>query len=250
MMQLSLFKKTQLVSFLVLGCIVTAPALASTTSSVGSPNVKKGETEIAVRSGYSTSKETPSEDERFRTRAHIKYGFTDVYAVQVVVSQDKRQGDSYEHDGIKFENRFHLIKKENHGFDFGIRANYSLKDGDKKPDSVELGLYGLVPINAYELRLNQIMSHEIGPEGENGIGGETRFQVTRAVAENHRLGIEGFHDFGNFSDSSEFQEQSHTLGPVIKGKFLDGYSYEAGYRAGISDAAPDHNFKIFLAKTF
>lgn len=247
------FSRKALLAYGVLSAGILAggsAALASTTSSVGSPNVKKGEAEIAVRAGYSIDKDNPREDERFRTRAHIKYGFTDTYAVQIVVSQDKRQGDSYEHDGIKFENRFHLIKKADHGFDFGIRANYALKDGDKKPDSVELGFYGLVPLDAYELRLNQIFSHEVGQEAVSGVGGETRFQVTRAIAENHRLGVEGFHDFGNFSESSEYAEQSHMIGPVVKGKFLDGYSYEAGYRAGISDAAPDHNFKVFLSKTF
>ena len=230
--------------------IAHSAALASTTSSVGSPTVKKGETEIAVRTGYSIDDKDASEDERFRSRAHMKYGFTDTYAVQIVVYQDKRQGDSYEHDGIKFENRFHLIKKADHGFDFGIRANYTLKDGDKKADSAELGLYVLVPYDAYEMRVNQLFSHDVGQESESGVGGETRLQVTRAVTDNTRLGIESFHDYGNFRQSSEYSEQSHQIGPVLKGKFLDGYSYEAGYRAGISDGSPDHNFKIFLAKTF
>jgi len=105
-------------------------------------------------------------------------------------------------------------------------------------------------MDAYELRVNQIFSNEVGEDSEDGIGGETRLQLTRSIAQNHRLGLESFHDVGNFSDDSEFEEQSHTFGPVLKGKLGENFKYETGYRAGLSDNAPDHSFKFFIGRSF
>lgn len=228
---------------------LSSAAFASTTGSVGSPKVKKGSTAFEVRAGYSEADESSSQNERVRTRAQIDHGFTDYYAGRIVVSQDKRKGDSYEHDGIKIENRFYLLDAEKYGFDFGVRAGYSHKDGDKTPSNVEFGLYELVPLDAYELRLNQIFSHDVGEDSDDGISGELRAQVTREISADHRLGLEAFHDFGNFSDDDDFEDQALTFGPVLKGN-IQGIKYETGYRAGLTDAAPDHSFKLFLAKSF
>lgn len=228
---------------------LSTSAYASTTGSVGSPKVSKGATSLEARAGYSEADESSSQDERFRTRVQLDHGFTDYYAGRIVVSQDKRKNDSYEHDAIKLENRFYLLKADQYGFDFGVRAAYSHKDGDKKPNSLEFGLYELVPLDKYELRLNQIFSHDVGDNSDDGISAELRAQFTGKISDTHRLGIESFHDFGNLSDTNGYDEQSHTIGPVLKGNVL-GIKYETGYRVGISDSAPDHSFKLFVAKGF
>ena len=238
----------------VLTIIITAfpiaSAAASTTGSVGSASVTKGQTAIEGRIGYSEADETSSQDERFRSRVQIDHGFTDYYAGRVVFSQDRRKGDNLEHDAIKFENRFYLLDKEDYGFDFGFRAAYSHKDGDKKPSSLEFGLYELIPLQNFELRLNQIFAHDVGEDAEDGVSGELRAQVTYPVFTDHRIGLEGFHDFGDLSDLNGWDTQSHTFGPVLKGKLGGNFKYETGYRAGISDAAPDHSFKFFIGRAF
>ena len=236
--------------FCALLAFSSTQAFASTTGSVGSPKVTKGKTEVEVRAGYSEADEDSSQDERFRTRQHIDHGFTDYYAGRIVVSQDKRKGDSYEHDAIKIENRFYILKAEDYGFDFGARANYTHKDGDKKPNSIELGLYELIPLNEYELRLQQSFTHDVGEDSDDGIGAELRFQVTRPIHDNHKLGLESFHALGNLNDNSDYDDQSHTIGPVLKGKIFGDYGYQTGYRVGISDSAPDHSFKFFLNRSF
>lgn len=238
-----------LFAFLMLS-LTASIAHASTTGSVGSPKVTAGKTELALRFGYSEADESSSEDERFRSRLHLDHGFNDFYAARVIVSQDRRKSDNLEHDAIGFENRFYLLQAKDHGFDFGVRAGYTHKDGDKKPSAVAFGLYGLVPLDAYELRLTQTFDREVGEDSGEGIGTESRFQLTRSIAENHRAGIEGFHDFNNLSEQSGYSAQSHTIGPVFKGKLTDSVQYETGYRTGISEAAPDHLFKFFVSSSF
>lgn len=226
-------------------------AKASTTSDVGSPVVKTGSTEFSARAGYSMADDESSEDDRFRTRFHLDHGFTDYYAARILFSQDDRKGDNYEHEGIKFENRFHLLKSAAYGFDFGVRLNYQHKDGDKKPDNLEYGLYELIPFDPWEIRFNQIFSDQIGEEAEDGLEAEWRSQITREVADDLRLGLEAFHDFGNLDELAGFDTQSHTFGPVLKGGlFGSDFKFETGYRAGLSESAPDHSFKFFINRAF
>ncbi len=205
---------------------------------------------MAVRFGYSEADESSSQDERFRSRVHIKHGFNDLYAAEIVVSQDRRKGDNLEHDAVTLENHFHLLKAEGHGFDFGVRANYTMKDGDKKADEASFGFYELIPLGEYEIRMNQILGHEVGEDSDDGLSAELRFQATKKISETHRLGLESFHDLGSLQDMSGYSDQSHQFGPVLKGKIGGGYAYETGYRAGISEGAPDHNFKVFISRDF
>lgn len=236
--------------FQILFIVLSAGAFASTTGSVGSAAVKAGETKVEARFGYSEAEESSSQDERFRTRFQIDHGFNEWYAGRIVVRQDKRKGDSYEHESVTFTNRVQLLDKAEEGFDFGFRLSYALQDGDKKADFVEFGLYEVIPYEDYEFRMNQIFAHDVGQESEDGVSGELRLQGTRAISESHRLGLESYHDFGNLTTLSGYSAQSHQIGPVLKGKFGDGYAYETGYRAGISEGAPDHNMKFFISKTF
>ena len=113
-----------------------------------------------------------------------------------------------------------------------------------------MGLYELIPLENYEVRMNQLFSHDVGEDAGDGIGAELRFQVTRAFSDTHKLGIESFNDFGNLTQLSGYSSQEHEIGPVLKGKIGHGYAYETGYRAGISESAADHNFKFFISKSF
>ncbi|MCD8496682.1 MAG: hypothetical protein LRZ85_00465 [Alphaproteobacteria bacterium] len=233
--------------------LAAGPALASTTGAVGSPKVKADETALEMRAGFSTDdEEGSSDDSRFRSRVHIDHGFNDVYALRFIAAQDDRKGDNWEHDSLKIENRFYLLKAKDIGFDFGIRLGYQHKDGDKKPSNLEYGFYELIPFDPWEIRFNQIFSDALGDEAEDGIEAEWRTQISRKISEDgFRLGLEAFHDFGNLDEGTNFEEQSHTIGPVLKGPIFDGsFKFEAGYRAGISDSAPDHSFKFFLSRSF
>lgn len=229
---------------------VSGLAHAGTVSSVGSPKVSKGKTKIEARFGYSEADESSSQDERIRFRQQIDHGFTDWYAARIVLQQDDRKGDNFEHSSIRLSNRFHILKSKDHGYDLGARIEYTHVDGDKTPSSVTAGAYQLIPYNEYEIRMNQLFSHDVGQDAQDGISTELRFQVTRAFSDTHRLGLESFNDFGNLTELSGYSDQKHEIGPVLKGKLGNGFAYETGYRAGISEAAADHNVKFFLSKSF
>lgn len=243
--------KTALGSALLVSVLLlSAEAFASTTGSVGSPNVNEGKSSVAFRIGFSDADENSSDDDRFRARVHYDYGVTDFYALRLQVAGDDRKGNNFEHESITLLNRFHIIKKEDYGFDAGFRLGYTMKDGDKKPDNVSFGLFQLVPYDAWEFRFNELFEHEVGEESESGISFALRSQATYKISDTHRLGLEMFNDFDNLRTQSGYSDQNHTIGPVLKGKMFGDISYETGYRVGISDGAPDHSFKFFIEKSF
>ena len=238
-------------SFFVLALLISQPSNAGTSSSVGSPKVSEGRTKSELRFGYASADETSSQDDRFRFRQQIDHGFTDWYAARLVLQQDDRKGDNFEHNSIRLSNRFHLLSAKTHGFDLGTRLEYTFADGDKTPHSLGTGLYLLVPMNAYEIRVNQLFAHDVGENAEDGVEAEFRFQITRDLNDEHSFGVEGFHDFGNLTQLSGYSDQEHEIGPVFKGALpFGGLKYQTGYRAGISKGAADHNFKVFTSKSF
>lgn len=224
-------------------------AFAGTVSSVSGPTVTKGKTKVEARVGYSEDDDGSSSDERLRTQVYVDHGFTDMFAARITADQDKRKGDNYEHDSLDFMGRFHVLNKDDYGFDLGARVQYTMKDGDKKPDSVKLGLYEQIPYEDYQFRFVQRISHEVGEDSDGGLSAELRVQGTKKFGD-YRLGLEGFHDFGKLNELSGYSDQEHEFGPVFKGKLPYDLSFETGYRAGISKAAPDHNFKLFISRSF
>jgi hypothetical protein len=241
------FKLLTALSFL---CLPIGSAIASTTGAVGGASVKKGKSAVDFRVGYSEADESSSQDERLRLRTHYDYGLTDYYALRVILSSDKRKGDNMEAESIAIENRFYLLKADEYGFDFGARLKYSHKDGDKKPDSAAIGLYQQIPLEDWTIRFNETFSHEVGEDSTGGIALELRSQAMYSIQKNFNLGIESFNDISNLNEQAGYSAQSHTIGPVIKGKFDNNIGYEAGYRTGISDGAPDHSIKLFLSTSF
>jgi len=230
--------------------LTAASASAGTVSSVGSAGVDKGKTKVEVRVGFADADEDSSQDQRLRLRQQIDYGVTDWYAARLVLQQDDRKGNNTEHASIRLSNRFQILDKDESGFDLGARIEYTHVDGDKTPSDLTLGGYQLIPLDDYEIRLNQLFSHDVGEDADDGVGMELRFQLTRKINDKLRIGVDSFNDFGNLTELSGYSDQEHEIGPVVKGKLGNAYGYLASYRTGISEAAANHNFSFFLSKSF
>lgn len=218
---------------------------SSSVSDVGSAIVGEGHASSEIRMGVNEG----DDETRLRSRVHYDYGFNDWYAVRFIALQDMPDGDSYEHEAVTMEHRFQLIEKRDHGFDAGFRLVYTKKDGDKTPDDVDLVLLTQVPFGNYEWRTNAVFEREVGAHQTPGIALELRNQVTYDFGA-FDIGIEMFNDFSKLNEQSGYDDASHDIGPVIKGDLGESLYYQAGYRAGISDAAADHTFKFFVGAHF
>lgn len=241
-------------SLALLPCITFA---ASPVGNVGTSVVDKGAFSIEQRMGYSLDNESASDNQRFQMRQHIDYGFNDWYGVRLVVSQDNRNGDSFEHGAITFENRIQLFERDEHGFDGGVRFIYGHRDGDKTPHEIDVRVMAQVPIGEkWEFRHNTVLERDIGENSVSGVALEFRNQITRKFAigvpmiKKFQAGIEMFNDFGRLNQLSGYSDQDHQIGPIVKASLTNGSYLQTGYRLGASHGGTDHNFKLFVGHKF
>ncbi len=238
-------------------CLGSVAAWASSPiSHVGGATVTKGASSVEFRIGYSEDEPGFSANKRLRIRQHYDYGFTDRYAFRLITAQDKRKGDNLEHQAITMEHRFHLIAREQHGFDGGIRLVYTHSDGDKTPHELEVRFLAQGTIGEkWKWRHNTMMEHDVGPNADDGILLEFRNQVMYrltppAALKSFEIGVDMFNDFGRLNDLSGYSNQDHQIGPGIKGSFHNGVFFAAGYRTGISSSGADHLVKFALGRKF
>lgn len=231
--------------------VISFDAMSNPIKTVGTAVVNKNAHTVEMRSGWSSDADSNSHDGRFQTRQLYDYGMNDFYAIRMTLVQDDGGSDNFEHNSVMLDNRFQIFEKNEHGFDGGFRASYVYRDGDKKPDLVEIRWINQIPLREYEFRHHIIVQHQIGQDSRVGIMPELRWQLTAPISRGHRAGVEMFNEFGNIQDKNSFDEQSHDAGVVFTGPLWnDNVRYQAGYRHGISDHAPDHSVKFFVGYNF
>ncbi len=230
---------------------------ASPIGNVGTAKADEGAFSSEIRFGYTLDEDGDSNDGRFRMRQHVDYGFTDWYAVRIVAEQDKQPGEDFDFRGLAIENRFQFFERRRHGWDGGVRVIYGIGAGGGQPDEIDIRFIANTPIGEdWEWRFNTVVEHEIGGNADDGVALELRNQLTRGIGdfipgtEKTRLGVEMFNDFGNLRDDTPFSAEDHQLGPVMKTQFANGVYLQAGYRAGLSDDAPNHLLKLFIGRKF
>lgn len=234
---------------LLLLCTAASPALAG-MGGIGNATVNEGVFATHLRNSVNLDDDNAALDKRWRGRLMTDYGFTDDFALGLYLQGYDLQGDSTALDAVILDARFEWTEAKSHGFYSGMRLRYTLKDGDKKPDNAHVRFILGAPVGKWDFRINQIFAHEIGEGSGGGLGIDTRLQASYRYAANHRAGIESFSDFGYGSRNSRFDAQNHTIGPVFAGKISKNLSYETGYRYGLSEAAADHTFRLFLVRSF
>ncbi len=201
-----------------------------------------------ARFSYTNDNDAASQDDRLRMRQHYEHGFTDNYALRLIMSQDKRDDDSVEHSSFRIENRFQFFDEKENGFNGAIRLGY--RNNASSADEVQIRLNGSTSFaDSWQYRQNIIFGHEIADGSKSGLSLETRFAVQKEIGA-YDLGIDLFNDFGNLRQLSGYSDQSHTFGPFIKGSVTDDLSYEIGYRHGFSRSAGDNSIRIFIGYDF
>lgn len=229
----------------------------SPIGNAGTAVVTEGELSFEQRTGFQFDELDQGEDYRLRSRQHVDYGFTDWYGIRIVTEQDRRDGDDIDLTGVTFENRFQLFERDRHGWDGSLRLIYIFGTSPGEPDEVDVRLIANAPVGEnWSFRHNTILEHEIGDNAADGVLMELRTQMMRNLPiefdglRRMSLGVEMFSDLGELNNVGSFDEQNHQIGPVMKASFNNRAYVQFGYRAGISDDAPDHILKLFVGRRF
>lgn len=218
---------------------------AQNTSSVFSPNVTKGASDVEYRLGYEP------EGDALAQRIHYQYGITDTLRLRGIVQFNQSDTESFGFQYFRQETQWQFLKEAVDGWDSALRFEIQIPDNSHLPYRARLGWTGLVNLDEnWQLRGNALLGKEFGPDRDPGFGPEGRAQISRKLNKHIRLAVDWFGDFNDTEDIGSYEEQEHQLGPLLKVKAGDGWSANIGALWGISRAAPNIEYRFILTYGF
>jgi hypothetical protein len=236
------------ISVFLLLCLGGATrAWALNTSSVFSPDVKDGTKAVEYRLS-TLPEESPTE---WAQRLHYQQAIDDTWRWRIIglFFDPGRGGGEFRY--ARFELMQQFVESEKAGWDSALRYELQIADSDNQPSRGRVAWSGKWNWGeGWEFRANVLVGLQFGERSHDGILVEHRTQFTGALNEKWRLGLESFHDFNDTRAFGGFDDQEHQLGPILKGKFGDGWSVALSWLFGVSDSADDNDLRIHLIRGF
>lgn len=226
--------------------LAAAPAFAQNTSSVSGADVKEGTRVFEYRAAYAP--EHDGKDSAFAHRLHYQHAFDGSWQGKVIVEQSETGGGSLEFRSVSLELQKQFLESENSGgWDSALRFDGRIPTEDGRPGRARADWLNSVDFgDGWQARGDVYLGHEVGDLAKDGFTLETREELTKKLPNGLRLGAQMFNNFNTTAHFGSFDEQRHQLGPVIKGKISKHVGYNAGVLFGLSDKAPDTDFRLFL----
>ncbi|MBY0354711.1 MAG: hypothetical protein K2Q12_03155 [Rickettsiales bacterium] len=231
-------------------CILSLNTAQARIGAVVPAVVNKGQLTVATRLQHTLDDKNKRVDQRERARLFVDYGLTDWYALWLAAEGQDIQGESPEISRLLLDQRVELTSTQADGFYSGFRVRLEHWEIDNAIDTLHIRMILGKEMGKWDARINQFFGVELGDNRRGGMLSETRSHVTYAYHPAHRIGVESFHVYGNLSDNFNYSQQQHSVGPTFVGAITDTVRYEAGYLAGISDAAADHALYVGFSKAF
>jgi hypothetical protein len=226
--------------------LAAAPALAQNTSGVSGADVKAGAQEFEYRAAFAP--ESDGKPSAFAHRLSYKHAFDGSWSAKVIALQSERGGGDLEFRSVSIEVLKQFLESEDTGgWDSAIRVDGLIPTEDNRPGRARAAWLNSVDFGeGWQARGNIYMGREIGDLAKDGFTLETREELTRKLDNGMRIGAQMFNNLNTTAHLGSFDEQRHQIGPVIKGKISKHVGYNAGVLFGISDKAPDTDFRLFI----
>jgi len=217
---------------------------------VYSPIVEKGEVEVSYSLDYAIDHRAA-----INTSARHQFEFekavTDRWATAVYGDFRQKPGQGFAYHGFKWENIYQLFEQGEHWLDVGLYGEYfTPKPSLNKPDALEFKLLLEKSWGRFIHTSNIVVKREIGANANRnlfaGYAWLSKWRLMRAF----EPGIELHGSMGEFRKFKPLSQQSHQAGPVVMGKFRNGFTYELGYLFGLTSASNQGSVKCILGYEF
>ncbi|GAA6183243.1 MULTISPECIES: hypothetical protein [Alteromonadaceae] len=244
---MSSIKRTKLSFKILFVLCISFNANANNTSGVTGPIVKPNDQSFQFRAAY-----TPSEDgerEQMVARMNVQKSISDSVRLRLV-GQVRDTTGSYELDSISADLLWQFQHKEDGIWDSAVRFDIKTRKAHRSEglSFKWTNRWSFAP----KWALTQVLSFSWDIGGDNPATGtylESRTGITFKTDKNLSLGLSSFNQLGKIGDFGSTNQYSHQIGPSISGK-VEGISYSVSYLAGVSSAARDNVFRIFIGKSF
>ena len=231
-----------LLSILFATVVIAGPAFA-TTANVFGPDVTEGDRSMEYRASY-----LPDGDV-FSHRLHFQYAFNGSVRARILGNQRSVDGGSLDYRSTQLEILWQYREDEQSGWDAALRFDFLV--GDEGPDRFRLVWAAQRNLdNGWQLRANALVGRQFGSRAASGVSVETRGQATYSLGGGKRFGIEMFNVIRSTANAGSFDDQDHKLGPVFKFRVGGDWSVTTSYLAGISDGAPNGDWRLMFGRGF
>jgi hypothetical protein len=240
-----------LIAMLVLFVVASARD-ARAEFKVYSPYVTQGELELETR-GTIASDHDKEIDGNKTFIYEIGYAPTAHWATSVLLEQEAthEEGESghLNLEALAWENIIQLTEPGQYWADVALYLEYEKNLRDADVHQLETKLLLEKQIGRFTFTANPIFVHAIGPVGPHGLEFEYAWATRYRLRAELEPGFEAFGAIGRVDDVNTLSEQTHQIGPDVRGAFRVGSGkllYNVGYLFGITDGSPDQAFKFEL----
>ncbi len=229
------------------GCVFAGNASAQNTSGLAGPEVKAGDRTLEYRVAYSANDSAP---ESFAHRLHYQQSLDDSWRLRIVASAIDREGGAFDFRAVQLHAFWQFVESEEKGWDSALVSQLSVQT-DNGDGRFRLGWSSSIDL-APRWQVGGVIfaGREFGDSARGGAALELRGETTYRVSGALSVGAQMFSDLNTTADFGSFDEQRHQLGFMFKGKLAKRLSYNAGALFGVSEAAPDVDLRLFLARSF
>jgi len=233
----------------ILLCVIscTKDAVAGVADYVFTPAVEYGEREFDIKFGSATlpagnSAQVASVGLGFGTK---EYWFTEVYFKQ------ERSGNVTA-SLLEWENKFQLTAPGEYAVDTGLVTELEAPLSADIPWEAKIGMLFQTEFGWLQLNVNMLFKRAFGKADPSGAPYTTNFgyqlQAKYRWQPVMEFGVQYFGDMGEWNNWDEKAKQNRRIGPAVFGKIASGsrqyVKYNAAWLIGVTDASPDHTFRM------
>jgi hypothetical protein len=213
---------------------------------VASPIVEEGEREIELKSGVVKLRDGSRES---RHSLAFGYGINSWWATEVYASWHKEPGERLSFDSWELENRFQLTETGRYPVDVGLLIE--VERPRDRAEGYEFRYGALMQSDLsdqWQGNLNLLFERRIKSTDGNGpIELGYQWQLKYRWHPELEFGVQGLGDVGHWRHWEPRDEQPHSVGPVVLGRFKTGQhqfmKYDVGLLFGLTDGAPHRTLR-------
>lgn len=225
-------------------CFHTGVA-AQNTGGVFPPGVNEGHQSVQYRLAF------VDDSDAFAQRIHYEKSLDSKYMWRVIAQTRKTGESEFDFDFVQGELFWDITDDSSRFWQTGLRFDVRLRDSDR---SETIGLNWMNQFrlsNGWQARLLALTTVDIGSEGRDGIGVQTRANLFKTRPDRKQFGLELYSSYGTTSDFADFDDQRHTLGPyAVVPVGNNGWNVFAGALFGLTDPSPDADLRIWVTRNF
>jgi hypothetical protein len=225
----------------------TKPVLAE--FEIQEAGVEKGEIEIQYfgavhwglpdRGGATGDAEDEEAPLRQSHELQFQMGITDWWMLSVTNGFDQPADDNLQMTSVELETQFQLIKRAGDGIALAVQGGFAqaINHGNQNGNPNEFSFGPIVELakGPLMLTLNPLFNRQQGEfANQEGLGFEYGWQLKYEFSEKTALALEMFGNIEDLANAGSFNDQEHSVGPVLYLNFGNANSNE-GKKAGMGD---------------